>query len=148
MKKLAFALLATAALSASAIEVGVVGARDNSSADRTGYGVTVGEKFGPVGLTGGFTRFTQGTNDQDRYSLVASYDVTKVGPATVAVKGGVAYLNNQTTADGYATTVGAGVSVPVAGNLAATVDYAYQIGQKRVDSFNGNQITAGLKYSF
>ena len=149
MKKVLFVTLATLALSASALEVGVNGTRDYSgAADRTGYGVTLGTKFGAFGVEAGYTRFIQGTNDQDRYSLVGSHDVTKVGPVTVALKGGVAYLMNQTGADGYAVTAGLGGSVPVAKNLAATLDWRRQQGQKNVNTFDGHQVSAGLKYSF
>jgi len=149
LKKILFATLATLALSASAVEVGVTGTRDYSgTSDRTGYGITLGQKFGAVGVEAGYDRFTQSTNDQDRYSLVASYDVTKIGPVTIAVKGGVAYLNNQTVSNGYAVTAGVGASVPVVKNLAATVDYRRQEGQNRVNAFDGNQVAVGLKYSF
>ena len=149
MKKILFATLATLAFSASAVEVGVTGTRDYSgTSDRTGYGITLGQKFGAVGVEAGYDRFTQSTNDQDRYSLVASYDVTKIGPVTIAVKGGVAYLNNQTVSNGYAVTAGVGASVPVVKNLAATVDYRRQEGQNRVSAFDGNQVAVGLKYSF
>ncbi len=149
MKKILFVALSTLALSASAVEVGVNGTRDYSgTSDRTGYGLTLGEKFGAVGVEAGYDRFTQSTNDQNRYSLVASYDVTKIGPVTIAVKGGVAYLDNQTVANGYAVTAGVGASVPVVKNLAATVDYRRQEGQSRVNAFDGNQVAVGLKYSF
>ena len=149
MKKILFATLATLAFSASAVEVGVTGTRDYSgTSDRTGYGITLGQKFGAVGVEAGYDRFTQSTNDQNRYSLVASYDVTKIGPVTIAVKGGVAYLDNQTVANGYAVTAGVGASVPVVKNLAATVDYRRQEGQSRVNAFDGNQVAVGLKYSF
>ena len=149
MKKILFVALSTLALSASAVEVGVNGTRDYSgTSDRTGYGLTLGEKFGAVGVEAGYDRFTQSTNDQNRYSLVASYDVTKIGPVTIAVKGGVAYLDNQTVANGYAVTAGVGASVPVVKNLAATVDYRRQEGQNRVSAFDGNQVAVGLKYSF
>ena len=149
MKKILFATLATLAFSASAVEVGVTGTRDYSgTSDRTGYGVTLGQKFGAVGVVAGYDRFTQSTNDQDRYSVVGSYDVTKIGPVTLAIKGGVAYLNNQTVSNGYAVTAGVGASVPVVKNLAATVDYRRQEGQNRVSAFDGNQVAVGLKYSF
>ena len=149
MNKILFVALSTLALSASAVEVGVNGTRDYSgTSDRTGYGVTLGQKFGTIGVEAGYDRFTQSTNDQNRYSLVASYDVTKIGLVTIAVKGGVAYLDNQTVANGYAVTAGVGASVPVAKNLAATVDYRRQEGQSRVNAFDGNQVAVGLKYSF
>jgi Gram-negative porin len=148
LKKILFATLATLALSASAVEIGVNGTRDYSGTDRTGYGLTLGQKFGAVGVEAGYDRFTKGTNDQDRYSLVGSYDVTKIGPVTLAVKGGVAYLNNQTGSNGYALTAGVGASVPVYKSLAATVDYRRQEGQNRVSAFDGNQVAVGLKYAF
>ena len=150
MKKFAIAsLIATAAIAASALEVGVTSTRDYSGVEnRNGAGVTVGQSYGKVGVTAGFERFTKGTNDQDRYSLVAGYDVAKVGPVTVTPKVGVAYLNNQTGQDGYAMTVGVGASVPVTKQISLGVDVARQYGQERVQAFDGNRVTVGLNYKF
>ena len=149
MKKFAIAtMIALAASAASALEVGVTTARDYTGSDRNAAGVTVGEKFGAVTLTAGFDRTNGGTNDQDRFSLVAGYDVAKLGPVSVAVKGGAAYLNNQTGQDGYAALIGVGASLPVSKKVALTVDATRQYGQDRVNSFDGNRVTAGLKYSF
>jgi hypothetical protein len=149
MKKFAIAtMIALAATAASALEVGVTTARDYAGTDRNATGVTVGEKFGAVTLTAGFDRATLGANDQDRYSLVAGYNVAKLGPVSVAVKGGAAYLNNQTGQDGYAALVGVGASLPINKNMALTVDATRQYGQDRVNSFDGNRVTAGVKYSF
>jgi hypothetical protein len=149
MKKFAIATMITlAATAACALEVGVTAARDYAGPDRTATGVTVGEQFGAVTVTAGFDRATQGTNDQDRYSLIAGYNVAKLGPVTVAVKGGAAYLNNQTGKDGYAALVGAGASLPVNKNVSLTVDTTRQFGQDRVNQFNGTRVTAGVKYSF
>jgi hypothetical protein len=148
MKKMLLVALLTASLGASALEIGVTGTRDYSGVDRTGYGLTVGQKAGAVGVTGGFERFTTGTNDQDRYSLVVGYDVAKLGVVTVTPKVGVAYLNNQTTADGYAMTVGVGASVPVTKQVSVGLDVARQYGQDRVSQFDGNRVTAAVKYSF
>jgi len=149
MKKIAIAsLLALAAISASAVEVGVTAARDYAGADRDAYGITLGQTFGKVGVTTSFDRATKGANNQDRYTVVGSYDVAKVGPATVAVKAGGAYLNNQTSADGYALLVGAGVSVPVASKVSLGLDYTRQYGQDRVQAQDGNRLTASVKYAF
>jgi outer membrane autotransporter protein len=149
MKKFAIAtILAASAMSASALEVGVTGTRDYASTDRNGYGLTVGESFGKVGVTAGFDRFTSGANDQDRYSVVAGYDVAKFGPVTVTPKVGAAYLNNQTGADGYAMTVGVGASVPVTKQVSIGLDVARQYGQDRVSQFDGNRVTAGVRYKF
>jgi len=151
MKKLAIAsLLALAAFSASAVEVGVNGSYDmGGSNDRPGAGFTVGQKFDKFGVTAGFDRYTKGS-DTNKYTLVGSYDVATVATATIAVKAGVAYVDNSgaTLKDGYAGLVGAGVSYPLTTKLAATVDYRYQAGQGKINNQNGSTVAAGVKYSF
>lgn len=150
MKKIAIAsIFALAATAASALEVGVTGTRDYSGADnRNGVGVTLGHNYGKVSATAGFERLASGVNDQDRFSLVAGYDLVKLGPVTVTPKAGVAYLDNQFGQDGYAMTVGVGASVPVAKRVSLTADIARQYGQARVSQFDGNRVTVGLKYKF
>ena len=180
MKKIAIAsLIALLAASASALEIGVtVGnnyAKNSASrahepiigpmqwsngTDRTEYGITVGEKFGKVGITAGFARSNGGTpitiptdgpyrdQVQDRYSVVAGYDVAKVGSVTVTPTLGVAYLNNARDADGYAMTVGVGASVPVTKQISLTANYARQYGQDRVNQFDGNRVNVGVAYKF
>lgn len=150
MKKIAIAsLIALAATAASAVEVGVTATRDYSGTqDRNGFGFTVGQSFGKVGVAAGFERTTAGSNDQDRYSLVGGYDVAKVGAITITPKLGVAYLNNQTGSDGYAMTVGVGASVPLNKQVSLGVDVARQYGQDRVNQFDGNRVTVGIKTSF
>lgn len=149
MKK---ALLATAlvlaATAASAVEVGVTATRDYSGDNRNFGGVTIGQKYGTVGVTAGFERSTVGANDQNRYSLVGSYDVAKLGQITVAPRVGVAYLSNQTSADGYALTVGLGATAPITKQVSLGVAVDRQYGQDRVNQFDGNRVTVGAKYSF
>ena len=148
MKKLAIAsLLALAAISASAVEVGITGSQDFANTDRSGYGVTLGQQYGSFNVTAGFDRYTTGI-DLNKYSLVGGYDVTKIGTATLTAKAGVAYLDQKGANDGYAALVGAGVSIPVTKQVAATVDYRYQAGQSRVNSLNGSSVLVGAKYSF
>lgn len=147
--KLAFAtaLLAVTSI-ASAVEVGINAGRSFAGTDRNSTGITIGQKTGSVGLEAGFDAFRNGT-DQNRWSLIGSYDVTKIAGATVAVKAGGAWLDNQgSTSDGFAGLVGAGVSYPLTKQLALTADYKYQVGQKRVNQFDGGNIAAGLKFSF
>ena len=149
MKKIAIAsLIALAATVASAAEIGVTGTRDYSGTDRNFAGVTLGQSFGKLGVTAGFERSTATRNDQDRFSLVAGYDVAKVGPVTVTPKIGAAYLNNQTGADGYAMTVGLGATVPVTKQINLGLDVARQYGQDRVSQFDGNRVTASVRYKF
>jgi opacity protein-like surface antigen len=150
MKKIAIAtLLALAAVSASAVEIGVNGSYDFGGAnDRPGAGITVGQKFDKFGVTAGFDRYTKGT-DQNKWSLVGSYDVATIGKTTVAVKAGAMYIDNTgRVADGYAALVGAGVSYPLSKTVALTADYRYQAGQSRVNSFDGSTVAFGAKYSF
>ena len=147
MKKVIFSTLAVLAISASAGEVGVNAVQDKST-DRTGYSLVAGDKFGPVGLEAGFTRFSKGDNDQNKFGITASYDVFKTSFVSVSARIGAAYLNNQTGSDGYAMTVGAGVSVPVVKNVTAGLSIDRQYGQSSVNSFNGNIITAGVKVGF
>jgi opacity protein-like surface antigen len=150
MKKLAIAsLLALAAVSASAVEVGVNGSYDfGGSNERPGGGVTLGEKFGKFGVTAGFDRYTKGM-DQNKWSLVGSYDVATVAGTTLAVKAGGAYIDNSGKGtDGYAALVGAGASYPITKDIALTADYRYQAGQSRINQYNGSTVAFGAKYSF
>jgi opacity protein-like surface antigen len=148
MKKLAIAsMLALAAFSASAVEIGVNGSYDFGS-DRPGAGITIGQKYDKFGITAGFDRYTKGT-DQNKWNLMGSYDVATIAGATVAVKAGAMYIDNTgRVADGYAALVGAGVSYPLSKTVALTADYRYQAGQSRVSSFDGSTVAFGAKYSF
>ena len=151
MKKIALAtLFALAVGTASAVELGVTAQRDYSqNPDRNGWGLTVGEHFGKTSLTAGFERYTQGTNDTNRYSLVAGYDVAQIGGITITPKLGVAYLDPTTTSNGWQGSVGVGASYALTKTVALTADYRYQTAwQTRVDNFNGNVISGGLKFSF
>lgn len=150
MKKLAIAsIIALAATAASALEMGVSVTRDYSGAEnRNGGGLSLTHRQGNLGVTAGFDRFTKGTTDQDRWSLVGGYDVAKVGPFTVTPKLGVAYLHNQVGDNGYAMTVGAGVSTPLTKKVSLGLDVYRQYGQNRVNSFDGNRVSVGLGYKF
>ena len=134
---------------AQAVEVGVTGSQDYANRDRQGLGFTVGEHFGAFSVTAGFDTYSE-TSKLNKYSLIGGYDVTKIGSATLTAKAGVAYLDQRAkgAVDGYAALVGAGVSIPVTTNVAATVDYRYQTGQSRVDGLNGSSVLVGAKYAF
>jgi hypothetical protein len=149
MKKLVITtVLALAATAASAVEVGVTAARVYGDQDRNFGGITIGEHYGKLSATVGFERSTAGNNDIDRLSLVGGYDVAKIGSVVVTPKLGVAYLDRQVGADGYALTVGIGASVPVSKQVRLGVDVARQYGQDRVDTLNGNRVGFSAKYSF
>jgi len=151
MKKIAIAtLLSLVALTASAVEIGLTSQRDYSQTpDRNGLGITVGQQFDKVSVTGGFERYTQNTNDTNRWSLVGGYDVAKFGDFTITPKIGVAYLDPTTTSNGWQGSVGVGASYAVTKTVALTADYRYQSAfQSRVNNFDGNVFSAGIKVGF
>ena len=128
---------------AQAVEVGVTSG-NNFSKQENVWGVTVGTQVRALGVTGGFAR----NASSDTFSVLGAKDVAKFGPASVAVKAGVAYVDSKVKPDGYAAVVGAGVNMPIAKKVSATLDYSYQAGESKVSSQDGNRLTAGLKYSF
>lgn len=133
---------------ASALDVGVTANYDYSTVDnRSGAGITIGQKYGTVGITAGVERYTKDYN-QTRWSVVGSADIMRVGYSTVAVKAGAVYLDNQQHEDGYAWVVGAGLDYPLTKRVALTADYRYQIGQDRIEQYDGSSVTMGVKYSF
>lgn len=146
MKKVLIVAALLASFNAAAWEVGVVGGGVTGNNDGGLAGVTVGHKFSNnVGLTAGYAQAWLNAGDQNRYTLVASYDVYKNNYVIVAPKLGYAYLN-QTANSGSAGLVGLGMEVPMTKNVSFTADYAYQFGEN--SSLNGNVLTAGLKYRF
>ena len=148
MKKIALAALATVSISASALEVGINGVESTAQGHRYGAGVTVGEQIAGFGVTAGVSRMIREANDQTRWSLVADKQVFALGPVGLNARAGVAWLDNRTSTDGGAVTLGAGVSMPVTKKVSVGVSVDHQYGQTRVSKFDGNIITAGVKVGF
>jgi opacity protein-like surface antigen len=149
MKKILItAVIAMAATTASAFEVGVQVGRDFGDTNRNFGGLTVGQSLGPVTLSAGYHRTSVTANDQNRWSVVGGYDLLKVGPVQLTPTVGAAYLSNKTTSNGLVMTVGVEASMPLYKSLEGVVDYTYQIGQSRVSQFDGNRVSAGLRYKF
>jgi len=144
-KKMAFAVtLATAVTAASAWEVGVVGGGTTGSNDGGLAGVTVGQKWNKFGLTAGYSQAWLQYGDQNRWSLVGSYDLYQNQTVSVAAKLGYVYLNQKQN-EGSAGLVGVGVEFPLS-NFSLTADYAYQFAENSGN--NTNVITGGVKYRF
>jgi hypothetical protein len=149
MKKiLVGSVIALSALSAAALDFGVQAGRDYAGSNRNFAGLTVGNTMGSLSVTAGFQRTAVTNNDQNRWSLIAGYDLAKVGPVTVTSVVGVAFLDNQSSANGMAVTGGVAASMPITKNVSGVVDYSYQAGQSRVNQFNGGRVTTGLRYKF
>jgi len=148
MKKLlVIAALAVCAVSASAADIGLRYSH-SGSLGTPAVGVTLGQKFGSFGVEGAFDRATAGAVNVNRYSLVGSYDVVKLGSVTVAAKAGVAYLDPSLGRTGYAGLVGVGASLPLSKSVNLVADYSYQRGQNSVRALDGNIVSVGVKYSF
>ena len=150
MKKaiLALALTLSAGV-ASAVDLGVYGGR-NMGSEQNLVGVSVGEKFGKFGVQGTFDRSTTQAIDVNRYTVSGSYDVVKLGPVQTNVRVGFAYLDPQSSraSNGGAGFVGAGIAYPATKKVNIVADYAYQKGNNITKAYDGNILTAGLKYSF
>lgn len=147
LKKLVLVAALMAAVSAQAVEVGINASRDNGNSNRDGGGLTISESFGTTGIVAGWDRYSSGT-ELNKYSLMGTYDVATFGKAVVAVKAGVAYVDQKSTIDGYAGLIGVGVSYPVYKKVSLTADYRYQAGQSRISSLDGSTVSAGLKFAF
>lgn len=150
MKKIVIAtFLALAALSASAIEVGVSAAQDRAL-DDTGVRLTAGSAALPMGLKGSLevTRIDAGSKQLTQYGVVASREITKLGVVSVGAKVGASYLDRNFGERGYVATVGVGATMPLNQKLDLTVGAERRYGQDRVADLNGNTLTAGLSYKF
>ena len=149
MKKLVvMAVMALAVASASAVEVCVRGTH-SSGADNTAAGVTIGQKFGPVGVEGAFDRTTRGSVNTNKFSVTGSYDVATFYGIVVAPKAGVAFIDTANSgSNGYAAIVGVGATYPLTKQVSLTADYYYQKAQTSFSSYDGNYFAFGAKYSF
>ena len=154
MKKVLVALALSMGLigTASAVNFGVNGGVMTGGNDGGIAGVTVGEKWGKIGVDAGFARGWGQDTTQDRWTLIAGYDVAKVAGVTVTPKVGYGYIDNSNTTIANAAPsasvaiVGLGGSLPITKSISATADYAYQFSGS--SNNNANVITGGLKYSF
>ena len=154
MKKIAIAsMLALAAISASAVEVGIIGGETFQSNSHTNNpaGITVGESFGKFGVAAEIEHNFKKKNstEANNFNLVGSYEVAKLGSAGIGLKAGVGYVDSRSGhPNGYEALVGAGVTIPVTAKISATAEYRYAKAQDRISNQSGNQALVGIKYSF
>lgn len=148
MKKLVLIAALLTAFNAGAVEVGVNGGGITGSQAGGLAAVTVAQKFDKFGVEAGYGQAWLDRTTQNRWTLTGSYDVYTTEQFVVAGKVGYVYLNNASQPSGSAATVGLGVTVPVDQNWALTADYAYQMAASGITQFNGNIITAGVRYKF
>ena len=134
---------------AQAVDLGLGASYNFGGPDRPALVLSVGQKVtDKIGIEASVERADRGDNDQIRYGVTGSYDITKVAGVTLSGKVGAAYLDNQYSQNGWVGTVGVGASYPLTKAFALTADYRYQRGEGKVDAFNGNTVLAGVKLSF
>ena len=133
---------------AQALELGVVGGRDYAVPHSNDYGITLGQNLGKYSVTGEVESVKHVGLKEVRYDLIGGYDLYKFKGNTLTAKVGGSYIKDEGVKSGYAGLVGAGLTIPVAKNVALTADYRYQQTQKRIDTYTGNSVTAGIKISF
>jgi hypothetical protein len=149
MKKvLVGSVIALAAFTASALELGVNVSRDFSSTPLNSVGLTLGKTLGSVNVGVGYSRSTNTQENQNRFSLGGGVNLMKVGSVLVTPNASVVYLNNSQSANGYAMTAGVDFSMPITKKLDGYVDVSHQFGQDRVSRFDGTALTAGVRYKF
>lgn len=141
----ALAIMSAVGTQALAAEVGIIATHDYAERGHNAGGFSVGKTFDKVGVTAIVERASIG---QDRFSIVADYPLTKVGSVSISPRAGVAYLANRTEHDGYALTAGVEASIPLDDRMKLGIAVDHQAGQSEVKSFNGNRVTAAIKYSF
>ena len=155
MKKLAImAILATAALAASATEVAVSGSRDSTQNGVSGYSLSVAQPVAAVkGLTvkGLFETSlgVKGTN-VDKYEAGAAYDVATVGPVTLTALANVGYADSQAlAARGTYVSFGgkASTAVPFVKDLTASLAVTRQLGTSAVTALDHTEATIGVSYA-
>lgn len=146
MKKIALTtVLALAVGSAHALEVGVTGSHAPEM-KHNGVGLSLGlGGVGPVRLTAGWEKFE---SEQDRVSLVAGLPLVKLDKAQLSLKGGAVWMHNQDAVNGYAGVAGLGLDLPLTKKVTFGVDVTRQWGESKVAAFDGNKVTAALKFKF
>lgn len=152
MKKIAYAtILAVTMGTAQAADVGVNVGYDNAARGTSTLGVTASQKLtDKVGVAVEADVGLRDRAENNRFTLVGSYDVATLLGASVAAKAGVAAIDPQSGRNGLALVAGVGAELPVPAvkNVAVTFDYRYQLGQDRVSRLDGSRWFAGVKYKF
>ena len=150
MKQVILAVALTVAAGiASATDFGVYGGR-NMGSENNLVGISAGQSFGKIGVQATADRSTTQRTDVNRYTASVSYDVIKLGPVQTNVRAGVAFIDPQSAkaSNGGAGFAGIGVAYPVTAKVNLVADYAYQKGNNITKAYDGNIVTAGIKYSF
>lgn len=145
------AVLASAFTMASATDLGVDVGR-NFGSHQSYVGVSLGQKHGIYGWTLGYDHASQDVSPSvrswNRFSLVGSRDMFRLGNTTVAAKLGVAHIDPSRGKSGGAVTLGLGTSHPLTKHTTFVTDLSYQNGQNKISQYDGGQFQIGFKHAF
>lgn len=148
MKKLFMvAMLAVAATTASAAEIGVRAVHAHGPTPDM-LGVTLGNKFSAGNVQVAFDRSTRGTGTLNRVSVLGEQDLFKVNTLNISAKGGLVHVDPSLGKSGTGVVLGVSATHPLSNKLSLVVDYQYQYGEKSITKYNGNMVSAGLNVKF
>lgn len=138
-------ILATAislsAITATAADISVSTVRDFTT-DRNGVRVTTGV----AGFNAGYTHVTDSYN---RFSVGKEMQLVSLGSASVAATGSAVYQNSSGNhQNGYGLVAGLKAAYPLTKDLELVAGVERFIGQKRVNSYNGNTTVVGVNLKF
>lgn len=155
MKKILAALAFVAASTAALATDVTVNTGITTGIDSNVGSVAIGKQFGPVRGEVSLGRTFKYGREANIYGLGVSYPLTEVRGVTLAAKAGLSYVDNHyasafrgISADGYALSAGLEASYPLTKTLTAVATLERVAGQQRINVINGNNLIAGLRYSF
>lgn len=112
-------------------------------------GLSVGFVKDSMGLELAVDRQNVGPADvTTRYSVVGTYELMRGIGGQLDARLGGSYIDPTGTDAGYAMQVGLGYRFPITKQWVVAADVMHQRGQARVEQFNGNQVSVGVKYAF
>jgi len=130
-----------------------VGTGRDFTQDKTSLNLSVSQSVGPVQVVGELEyfydkSFSRLRNDQYRFSISAKKDFYKIEKVKFYTKSGLSFIDNENRPDGYAFFAGLGLEYPLTKNTSFVTEVKRQFGQDRVEMYNGNTISGGLKFTF
>lgn len=146
MKKTIIALtLALSALSASALELGVSQVHDYNLAKN---GIRVTGSMGSLGSFAPQASFTRVEKEYNRFGIGADYSLFKVGVLNVSASAAGVYQDSYKGDNGYGVTVGLKSTAELTKDISLVAGVERFIGEKKLNSFNGNVVTLGMNLKF
>jgi len=137
------AAIATMTASVQAAEFGIASVHDyDANKNGTRVSAQLSSKMFGVAPT---ISATLVENAYNRYAIGGKLELAKVGPLTLDAVGSGVYQDSVGRSDGYALTAGVAATYKVNDTVSVTAGIEQQRGQDRIESFNGNTTSVGVK---